>query len=273
MSDTVSHNQHDLTPEDECLLDLLVDGELDERRRRQLLLSFEEQPSGWRRCALAFLEAQSWGGSFKAMLKEQPAVPAGSEVTPAANASPMGDSSRPQLAVVSSSGESVAGGSVPAGPRTAKRPWQVRPLSGLAMAASMLVAFTLGIALRNSYAPSEAERPQGGSTAGMGVQPFQFAPTMRNMPDAADEKVRLVVDGTDGQQAMDVSLIDDPSLVDSYPFRNDSSIPAEILHELEKMGHRVEHQRRLAPVLLPDGRRLYLPVEDVKIVPVRRQMY
>src|SRR6476646_329553 len=41
------------------LLDRLVDGELKGNERRQLLESFDKRPEGWRRCALAFLEAQS----------------------------------------------------------------------------------------------------------------------------------------------------------------------------------------------------------------------
>src|SRR4029078_3395485 len=42
------------------LPDRLVDGELAGGERRQLLESFDKRPEGWRRCALAFLEAQSW---------------------------------------------------------------------------------------------------------------------------------------------------------------------------------------------------------------------
>src|SRR6185436_10354122 len=45
---------------DDFLLDRLVDGELSGSERRQLLESFDKRPEGWRRCALAFLEAQSW---------------------------------------------------------------------------------------------------------------------------------------------------------------------------------------------------------------------
>ena len=41
-------------------LDRLVDGELTEADRRELLLQLEHEPEGWRRCALAFLEAQCW---------------------------------------------------------------------------------------------------------------------------------------------------------------------------------------------------------------------
>ena len=253
MNDSLT-NEQELTPEDERLLDLLVDGELDDARRRHLLLTFEEKPSGWRRCALAFLEAQSWGSTFKSMLAEKPAVPSETFQQPAV-----------AIAAISS--------------EQAEQPisrqeklWHIKPMSGFAMAASMLVAFTLGLALRNAYTPSDGT-PEGlisrpGETAG-----FQFAPTMRNTPDAASDNVQLVVDGDGAQRTVDVPLVDDPSLVNSYPFQNESAIPAEVLHQLQQMGHRVEYQRRLAPVELQDGRRFYVPVEDVKIVPVRRQLY
>jgi hypothetical protein len=45
---------------DDILIDRLVDGELSIDERRELLASLEAQPGGWRRCALAFLEAQTW---------------------------------------------------------------------------------------------------------------------------------------------------------------------------------------------------------------------
>src|SRR5262245_66209563 len=45
---------------EDILIDRLVDGELTGDERRQLLESFDKHPEGWRRCALAFLEAQSW---------------------------------------------------------------------------------------------------------------------------------------------------------------------------------------------------------------------
>jgi anti-sigma factor RsiW len=41
-------------------IDALVDGTLDDDHRRTLLLDLEADPEGWRRCAMAFLEAQAW---------------------------------------------------------------------------------------------------------------------------------------------------------------------------------------------------------------------
>ena len=45
---------------DEAVFDRLADGELSLEETRSLLRSLDERPDGWRRCALAFLEAQAW---------------------------------------------------------------------------------------------------------------------------------------------------------------------------------------------------------------------
>ena len=42
------------------IIDRLVDGELSDSERRDLLLRLDDEPNGWRKCAMAFLEAQSW---------------------------------------------------------------------------------------------------------------------------------------------------------------------------------------------------------------------
>jgi len=63
-------------------LDRLVDGSLPEADRRQMLLWLEAEPDGWRRCALAFLEAQTWREAFAPL-----AVAASVPVTPAVSTS------------------------------------------------------------------------------------------------------------------------------------------------------------------------------------------
>ncbi len=40
-------------------IDLLVDGEMDEQQKTQLLKSLDYEPDGWKRCALGFLESQT----------------------------------------------------------------------------------------------------------------------------------------------------------------------------------------------------------------------
>jgi hypothetical protein len=51
-------------PVDDASIDRLVDGELDPESRRALLARLDIEPDGWRRCALAFLEAQCWRESL-----------------------------------------------------------------------------------------------------------------------------------------------------------------------------------------------------------------
>lgn len=46
-------------------LDRLVDGELDDVERRDVLERIERQPAEWRRLAIAFLEAQVWRSSLR----------------------------------------------------------------------------------------------------------------------------------------------------------------------------------------------------------------
>ena len=88
-------------------LDLLVDGELNEDDRGELLRGLDREPDGWRRCAMAFLEAQAWKQALGAMFR------------PAAQAE--------------------------AKPRARRPPnWKRRMEMAMAMAASFLVALAVG---------------------------------------------------------------------------------------------------------------------------------
>lgn len=48
------------------LLDKFVDGELDEAGQRALLARMDDEPDGWRRLALAFVENQAWRENLSA---------------------------------------------------------------------------------------------------------------------------------------------------------------------------------------------------------------
>ena len=98
---------------DDELFDRLVDGELSEPERRDLLARLDVAPGGWRRCALAFLESQCWQqalGHFRQHTESQAAR----------------RSDRKTL------------------------PWS-RTSTLMAMAASFLVALALGVVLREAW--------------------------------------------------------------------------------------------------------------------------
>lgn len=114
-------------------LDRLVDGTLDEASRRRLLERMEAEPDAWRRCALAFLEAQAWGQALGTLAAET--IEAGARRDPH----------------VSSDHAATAA------PRRAS---VLRPL---ALAAALLLAFGLGRWLQPPGAPAPdpvAVRPE-----------------------------------------------------------------------------------------------------------------
>ena len=70
--------------------DLLVDGELDEKDRRELLSRLDHEPDGWRRCALAFLQAQAWQQALGPMVSPAEARAAGPLGRPRSGAARLG---------------------------------------------------------------------------------------------------------------------------------------------------------------------------------------
>ena len=102
-------------------LDLLVDGELPEHRRTDLLRRLDDSPEAWRRCALAFIEAQQW----RSVLQGAPAVEPAEAVAPISHTSTR--HVQPQ-------------------PPARRLPMNWRTSNWLAAAAGLLIAFGLGAA-------------------------------------------------------------------------------------------------------------------------------
>lgn len=131
---------HTADRSDPRIFDRLADGELDEAARRALLQSLDDVPDGWKRCALAFLEAQAWRESLRDLGQEAP--PLASPVATAA-ACP------PAAAVPPTAARS---------PQRSAAPWLG---TVLAMAASFLLALGLGTFWRggNPRPPAEKSAP------------------------------------------------------------------------------------------------------------------
>jgi hypothetical protein len=248
----IKHEQ-DFTPEELRQLDLLVDGELGNAARRQLLTVLEARPDGWRRCALAFLEAQSWGSELRSFAAPQKTV----AIEPAA---------------VKPASEIPAGPVVEFHPRSR---WNIPNVSvPWAMAATFLLAFGLAWMIR---APGSRHVTAGGDAQAPVVANLANAtPRARDASRASHaaadsdrmDTVRLVMDdGAHGMREVDLP-VEDTSADDAWLSYRQPVVPRELRQALERMGHRVNERRQFLPVQLDDGRQMVVPVDQVEFTPV-----
>jgi hypothetical protein len=226
----------DEVPNDDILFDQLVDGELSDAERRRLLAVLDERPDGWRRCALAFLEAQSWRSDLGQLAREAVRTPNANDLA------------------TRSTGH--------------RRPLR-QGLAWLAIAASVLVAFTLGVMQRDVGQPI-AEAPPIGNEPLAVVAPPTDPATSAPVDDALTLWVR---DNTGQTRPLRVPLVDAGALDREFGVTFQSALPSGIRERLQQRGYDVQSKRRYAPLWLENGRPMIVPVEDTKIVPVGQNVY
>lgn len=220
-------------------LEQLADGELSESQRRAVLSQLDDEPDGWRRCALAFLESQCWeealgplaGGRFREASPEAEAALA----TPAV-----------------------------------KRKLRWPALSTLAaMAASFLAALMVGDGLRSWHntRPSPAEpaaqvadtrpaAPPGIGTPGGDAQRLATPWQMVTVSVPGDEHGK--------RQSVQLPAIECENIDEEW-LGTIPEIPPQVYDTLRRTGHQVHASRQLLPVRLKDGRRLVIPVEQIEV--------
>jgi hypothetical protein len=232
----------DIQDNDDVLFDRLVDGELSTDERGRLLASLDDRADGWRRCALAFLEAQSWGGALKAYA-----------ATPDA---PLAQPSPPPVSIVPLERQS---------PRNSAAAW-------LVIAASLLVAFGLGW---------QANQPAGDPGVDLVVadpprpeQVVEPAPLPRG--GVGDDAITLVVNSPDGRpQRVQIPLIEGRRLGEQFAESPRWADP-EVQRELAERGLDLQARRRYAPLFFEQQDRIVpmiVPVDDAVITPVSLPIY
>jgi hypothetical protein len=222
---------------DDILFDRLVDGELSAAERKELLESLDARPQGWRRCALAFLEAQSWRSEMKKLTQERP-------------------TSSAQV-----KRQAVAPESKPHSLRTAAQ-W-------LAVAAALLVAFKVGSWQRESGIPIVAS-PVPTNEQLVSVPPPTGATNTTKPNDALNLWVR---DDAGQMRRVRVPLVDAQSLDRQLGTVFQTGVPDHVRDQLNDSGYAVHSKRQYAPLWLENGRPMVVPVEDTKIVPVSNRAY
>jgi len=215
-----NNNENHRNLDDARLIDRLVDGELSERKRRELLLSFENQSGGWRRCALAFLEAQVFHQALSL------------EAAPAA--------------------VSLAVRPIRRHPRS--RLW--RPMARMtALAASLAAAFALGWTYHRGL---EQTHPviavsQQDAAANGSAQVADAPGSSRQSVTSDDPKTELT------------------KVLNSMKATHDSV--DSIMKRWQQEGYSVETQPCVVSVQAKDGRKINLPVQEVRVRYVGDRVY
>ena len=258
-------------------LDLLVDGELSASQQQDLLRRLEQEPGAWRRCALAFLEAQCWKRELASLRRAPEAeLPPGPAAKTPASVRPV-----PRLPAAS---PSSAG-------------WLRRHSpTALAMAASFLVALVVGwsawprlrapspsVPAGNEIVKNDPVVPAAPRTAvsptviphGAAVQTVSTqAEAPRELANSPWQMVNVSVpNGQQGNRSIRVPAIPRDRLDENWVRSMPQAMPPEVLQALERMGHRVTESRHLVPVPLEDGRRLVVPVDQVDVHYVGNKAY
>jgi hypothetical protein len=240
------------------VLDRLVDGELGQHERRQLLASLDDEPGAWRQCALAFLEAQNWRLQLSRIASE----PLVAHVTastvntvPAVNTVP-----HEVISFPGSRTQVARSGS----PRTGYLG------AMLAIAASLLLAFGLGTRYRSDARDSGGRGAlvanQNDTSA---KQPVSVVNDSRpDLASGAAAPLRtLILKPTGGEsgEPIELPLIESDAEGAIAASARPSVLSGSLTSQFEKDGFVVDRQQRLWPVDLPDGRRVLVPVEEVDI--------
>ena len=253
-------------------LDRLVDNELNEAERRQLLAECDERTDGWRQCALALLESQAWRTELGAIVR--PAVSAAPEPALATVAQ---QAARPRRRWVRPASRQVNGDwATPWGMQWRNSPW--------VLAAMVLIAFAIGWLAR----PASETSPDLDVDANFAGAPRANDDPSRTsiaLPDAiADatsaepalpETVTLMMNcGADGETRQ-IELPVLASTVENLEAleRSQPVVSAEVQAALLRIGHRVHEHRELMPLTLEDGRQMVVPVDKLEFVPIEPPAY
>jgi len=229
------------TPDDDARFDRLVDGALSPTEYKIFVAALEDEPGGWRRCAIAFLEAQAWGKEFAAIRRTEqdaPFVPPPAEMK----------------------------GVHP------RRYWFAAG-SMLCAAASLLLAFGLGIFTHGRlFTPRNMDGIATSPSSKAALKP-EVSPDEPAEKDGIDH-VRLVIDRGAGlsPQEIVVSLQDAAEPGSNY-VPAEPAISDRVLRSLRLRGHKIDRQQEYIPIDLQDGRHVILPVEEYRITPVSNKSY
>jgi hypothetical protein len=234
---------------DGVAFDRLIDGELTGADERALLSTLDACPDGWRRCALAFLEARALKQELSVIAKSSQRL----------NGTP--------VEINAAAGERGSRSSMHQ--QAGSERWR----HFFTLATSLLIAFCLGIVVRGQWM-QRVGVDRSGPLVVKGENSETNSASQRNENGGAnaDDAWQLAtltmnVLGADGQKQSEIELplieaeTFDPSLLRSKPV----AVPESVREALVQSGHTLEEERLLVPVYLQDGRRAIVAVDRAQV--------
>jgi hypothetical protein len=216
------------------VLDRLVDGELGQAERCELLSALDDEPGAWRRCALAFLESQNWRWQLTRLTADRA----------------LADQRRAQAA-----------DTVPLARRGSF--WGLC----LSVAAGLLVAFGLGTryaATSTNVTPSSLQVATEEPGINANVEP-NFEADPAEVEEPLDMVTLALADGEGEAEHIELPVASAGADESEWLDELESGLSADLLERLRAAGVDVVRSQRLYPVDLSDGRRLVVPVEQVDL--------
>ncbi len=214
-------------------IDRLVEGELSQPERRQLIARIEEEPEGWRRCGLAFLEAQSWRKSLRLV------------VARSTERSVAADENRPVFA-------------------SSRRRMHFLATVVATAVASLLIGIGIG---KSWTAEGRSVVDHEPNRAVNKVDPSVSEMSEAQPPNVpVEDEVRFVgyvSYDNDQEGAQTVPIISGPGFNEQWLANQPAPLSEYEISQLEGRGWRVHQERRLIRVQLTDGRTLTVPIDTV----------
>ena len=221
-------------------LERLVDGELTDEAQRKLLLSMDAQPDAWRRCALAFVEAQTLRRDLRGAVRESNATIEGGESPTVAK---------------------------PASPR-----FLLYRFQWMAMAASLIAAFVVGsISRRLSFPAAVDNEPKTVVAMAEGTGDVGYGCNRRKHGGDEHQTYKVSLQMPNGQTVdVPVEQATDKDLESLLASQKPALSEVE-RQMLESAGHQIEQRREVYPMRLDDGRQILVPVDYVQVRDARWQ--
>ncbi len=232
------------------LIDQIVDGTLTPAQLREAIERLDREPDGWKRCTLAFLEAQCWRESFR--LVGEPKQSGGHDV----NFRPL----KPRGGHLISTG----------------RRWLSRAVAASVLAASFALGWLghgaqLGRAPDTTVAVGETALPTepAPTLPPEAPQPAIVYPALPGQPASAGALAQVMTVAhlrvASGDAMTTLPILAGPGINAEWLERQPPPVSEHGKAVLQQHGYQVDQRRRLVSATRADGLRVTVPIDQVRI--------